>query len=103
MDKVTQNNAATAEQSAAAAEELNSQAQVMKQSVAELLQLVGGKSGDRAPVYARRPPIHATKAGVNHTAPIKSRNGNGNGHAAPVMTTDHRRNEIPLEGAFKDF
>jgi methyl-accepting chemotaxis protein len=44
VDKVTQSNAATAEESAAAAQELNAQAEVMKQSVAELLQLVGGKT-----------------------------------------------------------
>jgi len=43
MDKVTQSNAANAEESAAAAEELNAQAETMKQSVMELLQLVGGK------------------------------------------------------------
>ena len=47
MDKVTQSNAANAEESAAAAEELNAQAEVMKQSVAELLQLVGGRSRER--------------------------------------------------------
>ena len=41
MDKVTQSNAANAEESAAAEEELNAQAGVMKQSVIELLQLVG--------------------------------------------------------------
>ena len=107
MDKVTQSNAATAEESAAAAEELNSQAEVMKQSVAELLQLVGGKSGASAPGYARRPQIQAAKAVVKHTAPSKCRNGNGNangnGHAAPVLTTTSRRSEIPMEGDFKDF
>jgi len=43
MDKVTQSNAASAEESAAAAEELNSQAAMMKQAVNELLQLVGGR------------------------------------------------------------
>ena len=42
MDKVTQSNAANAEESAAAAEELNAQAETMKESVAELLKLVGG-------------------------------------------------------------
>jgi hemerythrin-like metal-binding protein len=42
MDRVTQSNAANAEESAAAAEELNAQAASMKQSVAGLLQLVGG-------------------------------------------------------------
>ncbi len=43
MDKVTQSNAANAEESAAAAEELNGQAASMKQSVAALLKLVGGE------------------------------------------------------------
>lgn len=43
MDKVTQSNAANAEQSASAAEELNAQAEAMKASVAELLQLMGGR------------------------------------------------------------
>jgi len=43
MDKVTQSNAITAEQSATAAEDLNAQAEIMKQSVTELLQLVGGQ------------------------------------------------------------
>jgi hemerythrin-like metal-binding protein len=46
MDKVTQSNAASAEECAAAAEELNAQAIVMKESVDELLKLVGGSEGD---------------------------------------------------------
>jgi len=44
MDKVTQSNAASAEETAAAAEELNAQAHIMKESVIGLLQLVGGKA-----------------------------------------------------------
>jgi len=43
LDKVTQANAANAEESAAAAQELNAQAEVMKRAVGELLKLVGGK------------------------------------------------------------
>ena len=42
MDKVTQSNAAAAEESAAAAQELRGQAQAMKESVQELANLVGG-------------------------------------------------------------
>ena len=45
MDKVTQSNAASAEESAAAAAELNGQAAVLKESVVELLQLAGGNIG----------------------------------------------------------
>lgn len=41
MDKVTQSNAASTEETAAAAQELNTQAKSMKESVRELLQLVG--------------------------------------------------------------
>jgi len=43
MDKVTQSNAANAEESAAAAQELNAQSATMNESVTELLQLVGGR------------------------------------------------------------
>lgn len=42
MDKVTQSNAANAEESASAAEELHAQAQTMKSAVTELLKLVSG-------------------------------------------------------------
>jgi methyl-accepting chemotaxis protein len=60
MDKVTQSNAASAEESAAAAEELNAQSCVMKESAAGLLRLVGGSSaasnpgGDLAPAPIRK-------------------------------------------------
>jgi methyl-accepting chemotaxis protein len=47
MDKVTQSNAANAEECAASAEEMNAQAAAMKEAVGDLLQLVGG-AGDEA-------------------------------------------------------
>jgi methyl-accepting chemotaxis protein len=55
MDQVTQNNAANAEESAASSQELNAQAEVLRQSIGELVQLVEGKrqpesSGPSAPV-----------------------------------------------------
>jgi methyl-accepting chemotaxis protein len=46
MDKVTQQNAANAEESAGASEELNAQAEQMKSMVQELVALVGGSSGE---------------------------------------------------------
>jgi methyl-accepting chemotaxis protein len=50
MDKVTQANAAGAEESAAAAEELNAQAHVLQETVGELLALVdGSRSGASGP------------------------------------------------------
>jgi methyl-accepting chemotaxis protein len=54
MDKVTQSNAASAEESAAAAEELNAQAVVLKKSVNDLLKLVGGQT--EADSAVTRPP-----------------------------------------------
>ena len=111
MDKVTQSNAATAEESAAAAEELNSQAEVMKQSVAELLQLVGGKSEatvKKSTPARRTQEFHAPASTAKRSTPVAANgtNGNGNGHAhaAPELaTTTKRRSDIPLEGDFKDF
>ncbi|MDR3456433.1 MAG: methyl-accepting chemotaxis protein, partial [Verrucomicrobiae bacterium] len=106
MDKVTQSNAATAEESAAAAEELNAQAETMKQSVAELLKLVGGQSGagtGRTAMPVRQPQTHFSKPPTRQPATSKGRNGAGNGHAVSAKVADQRRNEIPLEAEFKDF
>jgi len=107
MDKVTQSNAATAEESAAAAEELNAQAEVMKQSVAELLELVGGQSDSaakRPAAPARRThTIHSAGPAVKRSA-AKSSNGNGHVHVASAPTpVTNRRGEIPLEAISKIF
>ncbi len=48
MDKVTQQNAANAEESASASEEMNAQTGLMKDMVAELVTLVGGKTKETA-------------------------------------------------------
>ena len=69
MDRVTQSTAANAEQSAAAAAELNSQAGAMKVSVAELLILVG-ENAQRGP---------GTTPAAEGAAPFKAGN---NGHAS---------------------
>jgi methyl-accepting chemotaxis protein len=108
MDKVTQSNAASAEESAAAAQELNAQASMMKQSVGELLELVGrheGASGSNAGPTASMamkvksvPPAAPTKRPA--ATPV---NGNGHAPVATVGATRARREEIPLSGDFKDF
>jgi len=111
MDKVTQSNAATAEESAAAAEELNAQAEVMRQSVGELLALVGGKGNSgKEPVAHHRhiqPSQHARPAAKPSSPGSLANNGrNGNGHPhgiSELTTTAKGRNEIPLETEFKDF
>lgn len=64
MDKITQQNAASAEESSSAAEELNAQAEQMLEVVSELARLVGGgQSGNLTTkmhpvqVAAKRPPV----------------------------------------------
>jgi methyl-accepting chemotaxis protein len=78
MDKVTQSNAASAEESAAAAEELNAQAECMKESVNELLKLIG----DRANANATNGKDDSLPVATNHAnaAPAASLpNGQHNG------------------------
>jgi len=113
MDKVTQSNAANAEESAAAAEELHGQAEIMKQSVTALLRLVGSHGGAIAQAARPRPtPVHPTARrlapashnGNGHNGNGRRHNGNGHASAAPaVVTTAKRRDEIPMAGDFKDF
>ena len=67
MDKVTQGNAASAEESASAAEELSAQAETMKAAVAELLQLVGhSQSAPGGPV--RSAPARAAMSDFRREA-----------------------------------
>ena len=68
MDKVTQTNAANAEESAAASEELNAQAEQMKHFVNELVLLVEGKTShfhqdgsENREAVERPPPGNAPK------------------------------------------
>ena len=105
MDKVTQSNAANAEESAAAAEELNAQAATMKKSVADLLQLVAGsQERNDSKSSAALAGAHPAKPSVKASA-LAAGKTNGNGHArlnAPANGNGHR-SEIPLETAFKEF
>ncbi|MGA2248635.1 MAG: methyl-accepting chemotaxis protein [Verrucomicrobiota bacterium] len=107
MDQVTQSNAASAEESAAAAEELNSQAVIVKQSVAELLQLVSGKgeAGRRAVHGRRTNELHQAAPAARRLA-SNNGNGDGNGHVSlhrQRATAAKQRNDIPVEGDFKNF
>jgi len=102
MDKVTQGNAAGAEESAAAAEELNGQAELMKQAISELVALVGGSPGARIPMGKSKPMARPSSASalVKTNARIESRGHHANGHRS---TVPNRLQEAPLEGAFQDF
>ena len=66
MDKVTQSNASNAEESAAAAEELNAQSLTLKDAVTELTALVGSSGSSHSDAQNPVPT-------VNHRPPVISR------------------------------
>jgi methyl-accepting chemotaxis protein len=69
MDRVTQQTAASAEESASAAEELNAQAMQMRGYVDELAAVVGGAAGDAAAVPERKPaPSRSARPGGDRQA-----------------------------------
>lgn len=72
MDKVTQNNASSAEETAAAAEELNSQSLLMREAVGDLMKLISGDDQR----HSARPARPATAARMsNGKAPASRSNG----------------------------
>ena len=103
MDKVTQSNAASAEESAAAAEELNSQAELMREAVQKLTRLAGDKTALRDPPVMSAKPRTAVAPSLVGVKPPKATNGNGLHSASGKSELTARRGEIPLEGDFKDF
>jgi methyl-accepting chemotaxis protein len=109
MDKVTQSNAASAEESAAAAEELNSQAVVMREAVSKLTRLVGGDQNNAPAAKTLQNGFQASSQpspGMPQTASNGHHGSNGhtNGHHASLkLESDTRRGEIPMEGDFRDF
>ena len=108
MDKVTQSNAANAEQNAAAAEELNAQSILMKEAVGELTRLMGDSPKISSSLVSPSKATPGRKTSLKNAprtnSSAKSRNGNGH-RPLEVGSPDpnSRRSEIPMEGDFKDF
>ena len=77
MDKVTQSNAASAEESASAAEELSSQSVQLGEMVAELVAIVGSakaNAANAAGTPARRPAAnHKAPAAQAHTSKVSAK------------------------------
>ena len=107
MDKVTQNNAASAEETAAAAQELNAQTTTMRQAVGDLLRLVDGlQISSRPPEPTAFPPAKPTKRNPAVHSPTAAHRGSGielpsSGPRQPKAA--NKPSQIPLEGDFKDF
>jgi methyl-accepting chemotaxis protein len=94
MDKVTQGNAASAEESASASEELSAQAEMMRDSVRSLQNLVGGRGASHAPAAAApekhaktvKPAVPAKRAPASRRmqsvmSPVPAKEANGAVHA----------------------
>ncbi len=72
MDKVTQSNAGNAEESASAAEELNAQALVMKESVDQLIRLVSGTRGQAKAEASGKADPAADSLGKKEQEPVEA-------------------------------
>ena len=94
MDKITQSNAAVAEQSAAASDELKAQAGQVRVGVAELLRMALGSAAHST--VAARPvaPEPTLPTGAFFASRPNGSNGyhNGRGHHSPVELALHARN-----------
>ena len=107
MDKVTQTNAAAAEESASASEELTAQAATLRELVSDLQKLVTGSEHAGHPATTRE-ALHTRPYRTPRTAvPTKSTTHRpAIGGARPALGSSKKKNpetEIPLEDGFKDF
>jgi methyl-accepting chemotaxis protein len=105
MDKVTQQTAANAEESASASEELNAQAEQMKVYVEDLELVIGG-SGKGGVVHHAAPVKKAAKLTGpvhRHLVPLKGKPVGAKVLAVHKGTVVRPDQVIPFEEDFKDF
>jgi methyl-accepting chemotaxis protein len=103
MDSVTQQNAANAEETASASEELNSQAITMREIVADLISVVGGRfegvehHGPRGKAIEYGPGVQTrSERKTNRSAPKRA--------ALPEKASEAKAEDvIPLDEDFRDF
>jgi len=104
MDKVTQSNAANAEESAAAAQELNAQAEVMKQAVAELRQLVGGQIGATTATNPAKAKPRVVSPPAAQAVPLVAPRANGHARLPQAsFGAEALRTATPPESDFRNF
>ncbi len=83
MDKITQGNAALAQQSAAASEEFKSQAAQVRLAVTELLRMADASKSAEAPVVVASTAPGVVRPKLSARTPANGSNGHGsNGHSA---------------------
>ena len=85
MDKVTQSNAASAEETASAAEELNAQSAAQQQSIVGLLALVGSREGSvKTPASQQNKGPRIKKAAIPMPQPGATPRSNGHHSVTPA-------------------
>ena len=106
MDKVTQGNAANAEESASAAEELNAQAENMRGAVGELVKVVMGAAANNNNHNSgvHRPALHSN---IGHRAALPSTLKKKNKPSSVPATTSRQEvraeEVIPMDEDFSEF
>ncbi|NLG42948.1 MAG: methyl-accepting chemotaxis protein [Phycisphaerae bacterium] len=98
MDKITQMNAASAEQCASAAEELSAQAQTVKNMVAGLVKVIGGAAVRHTSSRKQAPPVVQAPQPVRAAEPEQPV---AKSQQRPAKTQDWRpaRQEAPVASA----
>ncbi|MBC8469362.1 MAG: methyl-accepting chemotaxis protein [Planctomycetes bacterium] len=101
MDKVTQQNAANAEESASASEELSAQAESMNDVVGELVALVGGAANKQSRSSGRSRQVSHGAAHNTHQASNKTKqHGFGKSdHAFHKIANGHTQKQAPRQTA----
>ncbi len=102
MDKVTQQNAANAEESASASEELSAQAESMQQVVQELVTLVGGAAAGKVQRSSRRVSTGRPLKMTDHIMHRISKPVNTSAQPQKVPQSE-AVHSIPLDDDFDDF
>ncbi len=111
MDKVTQGNAANAEESASAAEELFAQTDTLRHAVGQLEQLLGKSNGAAsrpADSSAESNSLPRSSSGAKRARSTSNGNGHhptatSNGKAAGRGNLAAAAAAIPMDGDFKEF
>ncbi|KIX11824.1 methyl-accepting chemotaxis protein [Dethiosulfatarculus sandiegensis] len=103
MDQVTQQNAANAEESSAASEELSAQAATMQGYVVELRQVVNGENAATKQFQSKNAGSRAKKkTDLSQTTQSARPSLPAPGAKKPVAKFDPEK-ELPLDDDFKDF
>lgn len=102
MDKVTQSNAANAEESAAAAEQLSAQAASQNEAVNSLLSLIGRPNSSRVE-NVRKEPLSGSRPHSVQTAQPAQRTPSPAPPPTEPQSVNRQEIPMPAEDSFKNF